>query len=289
MRQVTRKGLITVAAAGGVLALGGGYAHADSGAAGTAANSPGVLSGNNVQVPVDVPVNVCGNSVNVVGLLNPAFGNSCANVSGGSSGHGGGSRGHGGSDDDGGYGGGGSHGGGSHNGGSHGGSHNGGPRDGGTHHKPPQGGSHGGGSHGGSHGGGSHAGGDAGSSPGVGSGNGLQLPIDIPVNVCGLGIDVIGLGNPVTGDNCENDAPPVVTPPERPVTPGTPHPHPVTHRDIPPAPSHNTPVAQTVAKPLAGPEELAHTGAGSVGMAASAGVGMLLAGSILYRRARAAA
>lgn len=294
MRQVTRKGLITVAAAGGVLALGGGYAHADSGAAGTAANSPGVLSGNNVQVPVDVPVNVCGNTVNVVGLLNPAIGNRCANVSGGSSGHGGGgSRGHGGSDD-GGYG-----------GGSHGGSHNGGPqRDGGSHHKPPQGGSpgggqhgggshaggsHGGGSHSGSHGGGSHAGGDAGNSPGVGSGNGLQLPIDIPVNVCGLGIDVIGLGNPVTGDSCENDAPPVVTPPERPVTPGTPHPHPVTHRNIPPAPSHNTPVAQTVAKPLAGPEELAHTGAGSVGMAASAGVGMLLAGSILYRRARAAA
>jgi len=36
MRQVTRKGLITMAAAGGVLALGGGYAHADAGAAGAA-------------------------------------------------------------------------------------------------------------------------------------------------------------------------------------------------------------------------------------------------------------
>lgn len=40
-------------------------------------SSPGVLSGNLVQVPVHVPVNVCGNSVNVIGLLNPAFGNSC--------------------------------------------------------------------------------------------------------------------------------------------------------------------------------------------------------------------
>ena len=47
---------------------------------GAAAGSPGVLSGNTVQVPVHVPVNVCGNTVNVVGLLNPAFGNHCANI-----------------------------------------------------------------------------------------------------------------------------------------------------------------------------------------------------------------
>ncbi len=37
--------------------------------------SPGVGSGNAVQVPVHVPVNVVGDSVNVIGLLNPAFGN----------------------------------------------------------------------------------------------------------------------------------------------------------------------------------------------------------------------
>ncbi|WP_328621897.1 chaplin family protein [Streptomyces sp. NBC_00354] len=76
-----RKVLITMAAAGGVLALGGGYAHADSGASGHAANSPGLLSGNTVQAPVDAPVNVCGNTVSVVGLLNPAFGNRCSNHS----------------------------------------------------------------------------------------------------------------------------------------------------------------------------------------------------------------
>ncbi|KOY58515.1 hypothetical protein ADK59_07925 [Streptomyces sp. XY332] len=70
-----------MAAAGGVLALGGGYAHADSGASGHAANSPGVLSGNTVQAPVDAPVNACGNTVSVVGLLNPAFGNRCSNHS----------------------------------------------------------------------------------------------------------------------------------------------------------------------------------------------------------------
>ena len=38
-------------------------------------SSPGVACGNLVQVPVHVPVNVFGNTVNVIGLLNPAFGN----------------------------------------------------------------------------------------------------------------------------------------------------------------------------------------------------------------------
>ncbi|MDI3423922.1 chaplin [Streptomyces luteolus] len=56
-----------------------GLATADAGANGAAANSPGVLSGNVLQVPVHVPVNVCGNSINVIGLLNPAFGNTCVN------------------------------------------------------------------------------------------------------------------------------------------------------------------------------------------------------------------
>ncbi|KMS78485.1 hypothetical protein ACH49_16000, partial [Streptomyces leeuwenhoekii] len=63
MRQVTRKGLMTMAAATGVLAAAGGAAHADSGAHGSASGSPGVLSGNTVQAPVHVPVNVCGNTV----------------------------------------------------------------------------------------------------------------------------------------------------------------------------------------------------------------------------------
>ena len=79
MRQVTRKGLMTMAAATGVLAVTGGYAHADAGANGSATNSPGVLSGNLVQAPVHVPVNVCGNTISVIGLLNPAFGNTCIN------------------------------------------------------------------------------------------------------------------------------------------------------------------------------------------------------------------
>jgi len=90
MRQGSRRSLITVAAASGALATltGGTAAYADSGAQGGAAHSPGVASGNNVQVPVHVPVNVCGNTVDVVGLLNPAVGNRCSN-GGHGKGHGG--------------------------------------------------------------------------------------------------------------------------------------------------------------------------------------------------------
>lgn len=66
---------------GAVVASGAGLAVADAGAQGAAVGSPGVLSGNVVQVPVHVPVNLCGNTVNLGGLLNPAFGNKCANIS----------------------------------------------------------------------------------------------------------------------------------------------------------------------------------------------------------------
>ncbi|MBO7936386.1 MULTISPECIES: chaplin [Streptomyces] len=66
--------------AGLVLALGGATpAFADSDAHGAAVGSPGVLSGNVVQIPVELQANVCGNSINVIGLLNPAFGNVCVN------------------------------------------------------------------------------------------------------------------------------------------------------------------------------------------------------------------
>ncbi|MFC8451065.1 chaplin [Kitasatospora sp. NPDC057223] len=76
------KKLAAVAAAtGGLVLAGAGVAAAHGASAeGVAAGSPGVLSGNLIQVPVHVPVNVCGNTISVIGLLNPAFGNSCANV-----------------------------------------------------------------------------------------------------------------------------------------------------------------------------------------------------------------
>ncbi|WP_405616859.1 chaplin [Streptomyces sp. NBC_01511] len=67
--------------AGVLLSVGAAApAMADAGAQGAAVGSPGVLSGNVVQIPVHIPVNVCGNSINVIGLLNPAFGNTCVNA-----------------------------------------------------------------------------------------------------------------------------------------------------------------------------------------------------------------
>lgn len=44
-----------------------------------AVGSPGAVSGNVAQAPAHVPVNACGNTINVVGLLNPTFGNTCVN------------------------------------------------------------------------------------------------------------------------------------------------------------------------------------------------------------------
>jgi hypothetical protein len=64
--------------AGVVMAMGmAAPAFADSDAAGSAASSPGVLSGNVVQLPLDLPTNLCGNSLGIVSLLNPAFGTAC--------------------------------------------------------------------------------------------------------------------------------------------------------------------------------------------------------------------
>ncbi|MDA5283363.1 chaplin [Streptomyces sp. NPDC054904] len=69
-----------VLAAGAVVFGGASMASADAGAQGAAIGSPGVLSGNLIQVPIHIPINACGNSVSVIGLLNPAFGNTCVNA-----------------------------------------------------------------------------------------------------------------------------------------------------------------------------------------------------------------
>ncbi|MBA9044928.1 MULTISPECIES: chaplin ChpH [Streptomyces] len=74
-----KKVVAAAAATGGLVLAGAGLAVADAGAQGAALQSPGVVSGNVIQVPVHVPVNVCGDTINVIGLLNPAFGNTCVN------------------------------------------------------------------------------------------------------------------------------------------------------------------------------------------------------------------
>ncbi|MEU7039915.1 chaplin family protein [Streptomyces varsoviensis] len=285
MRQVARKGLITVAAASGVFAVtGGGYAQADAGAHGGASNSPGVLSGNSVQVPVHVPVNACGNTVNVIGVLNPTTGNKCANGSGGR-----------------------------HHGHDHG-------------HSAKPGGNHGGAvAHGGTH-----------NSPGIGSGNGFQVPIDVPVNACGNSANVVGLGNSTTGNECANpEGPghqgPGHSPggqrPHEPQHPGQPHTPdqpghhpgqnpghnpghhpqnpgnsaahtPPTGRAIPSDPDSNPgqPQASGVSRArdaapsphTVGTEELARTGVDQLGTVIPVGAGLLFGGAVLYRRARVA-
>ncbi|MCQ9130415.1 chaplin family protein [Streptomyces hilarionis] len=99
MRRVTRTEVLALAAVSGAMAVTL-PAHADSAADGSAVGSPGLISGNGVQLPVHLPVDLCGNTVNVVGVLNPAAGTTCADAgaaahgahrapSGGSAAHGG--------------------------------------------------------------------------------------------------------------------------------------------------------------------------------------------------------
>ncbi|MCS0602812.1 chaplin [Streptomyces sp. LP11] len=225
MNRVTRNSLIAIAAASGAMAVAGPV-YADSAADGTAVGSPGAVSGNTLQLPVSVPVNACGNTVNVVGLLNPAFGNRCANV-----GHGGSGKGH-----------------------SAGSSTSGGAT--------AQSGTHG--------------------SAGVISGNGVQLPVDLPVNVSGNTVDVVGIGNPVFGNTSVNEShprpePTKPAPPRHVEPPAKPHTPPVKHT----APPKPAPVVehQTV-------DTLAHTGAGNPWAPAAMGAVSLLGGTLLYRRFR---
>ncbi|KUO20247.1 chaplin [Streptomyces dysideae] len=74
------KGLALSSIAAAAVAGTAGIAAADTGALGSATQSAGVLSGNVLQAPLHVPANVCGDSVDVIGLLNPAFGSVCANA-----------------------------------------------------------------------------------------------------------------------------------------------------------------------------------------------------------------
>ncbi|MFD8202242.1 chaplin ChpE [Streptomyces sp. NPDC059701] len=76
MKNLKKAAAVTMVA-GGLIAAGAGMASATDGshAHGRAVGSPGVVSGNVIQAPVHIPVNAVGNSINVIGLLNPAFGN----------------------------------------------------------------------------------------------------------------------------------------------------------------------------------------------------------------------
>ncbi|MFF7051243.1 chaplin [Streptomyces griseorubiginosus] len=218
--------MIAVAAVSGAMAVTM-PAYAGSAADGTGAGSPGLVSGNVAQLPVHVPVNVCGNTVNVVGLLNPAAGNSCGNE----------------------------------------GSGGGVPRGRGS--VPEVGGP--------TAGDGARAEGDTTDSPGVLAGNGVRLPVHLPVNLSGNSVNVVGVGNASVGNESVNepghhlDAPAPAVPTEfTPVSPPRHHPGP---RPTPVVPSDPG-------------TTLAHTGADHLLPAALTSAGLLLGGATLYRRSR---
>ncbi|WP_282702332.1 chaplin [Streptomyces sp. CC219B] len=219
MRRVTRNGVIAVAAASGAMAVAM-PAQADSAADGTATGSPGPVSGNTIQLPVHVPVNVCGNTVNVVGLLNPAAGNTCAAES---------------TADD---------------------------------RATP---------------GGAAAESGGKDSPGVLSGNGLQLPVDLPVNVSGNSVNVVGIGNAAVGNdsvNTSGDRPPRPDRPDRPDRPAEPAPK-------PPAPPRDHPGPGPAPEAPQGPDtSLARTGADHALPAAAGAAALILGGAALHRRYR---
>ncbi|MGW1288241.1 chaplin [Streptomyces sp. NPDC001118] len=216
MRRATRNGVIAVAAASGALAVAlpvsAAFAADGAAADGSAAGSPGLIAGNSIQLPVHVPVNVCGNTVSAVGLLNPAAGNACAN------------------------------------------------RDDGTA-KDRASASGGASAHGGAKG-----------SPGVLAGNGIQLPVDLPLNVSGNSVNVIGVGNPATGDRSVNGSG---------GQPRTPH-HP--HHPAPKAPTKHHPGPRRAPQPTA--YALAHTGTDTTFPAVAGSAALLLTGTALYRRFR---
>lgn len=232
MRHSRRNGFIAAVVAGGGLAVAGvgGLAHADADAGGRAERSPGLLSGNLVQLPVHLPVNACGNTVSVVGVLNSAAGNRCSNEAPSGGGHSGTRA--------------------------------------ADSVKPGSG-----------NGGGAVAEGRGKDSPGVLSGNGLQLPVDLPLNISGNSVSVVGVGNSSHGNTSVNAEeptggkpaqPPVV---EKPVTPPVSTPAPVPPRPAPPAPPRHS-------------EALAHTGSDGVGYLLPGGGALLLGGVLLYRRFR---
>ncbi|OUD00166.1 chaplin family protein [Streptomyces swartbergensis] len=234
MRQTLSKGAFAAAAATGILSLYGSPALADSDASGVAKDSPGALSGNNVQVPIDVPVNLCGNTVDVLAALNKSFGNVCSNSS---------------------------------------------PK---------------------SKDSGADASAVAKGSPGVGSGNVVQVPVEVPVNACGNNVDGLGLFNEASENSCDNGSygggyggeDDTSTPGEKQdrTTPAKnrPVPHDEETPESPSSPEKDsetpsTPEEETESGPL---PQLAETGSEALVAASVASAALMAGGVLLYRRGR---
>jgi hypothetical protein len=83
-----KKITVLVAGTAALVMAGAGAASAGAGAEGAAVNSPGVLSGNNDQIPIHIPVNFCGNSIDIAAGGNATIGNVCLNLDGADAEHG---------------------------------------------------------------------------------------------------------------------------------------------------------------------------------------------------------
>ncbi|GGX09882.1 hypothetical protein GCM10010297_34300 [Streptomyces malachitofuscus] len=306
MRQTLSRGVFAAAAAAtGILSLYGTPALADSFAGGGAEDSPGVLSGNNVQAPVHVPVNACGNTVTAVGALNEASDNTCVNSDSGDE-HGDGAHAVGGTK--------GSPGVGSGNNvqapihapvNACGNTVNGlaaanGAYDNTCANLSDDGEAHdsdksadrsvdsssytestSGTSHSGSDGG-AHAVGAAKGSPGVLSGNVIQAPIDLSLNACGNSVNLVGLFNDANGNTCVNET--VHEEEEKEKEKEKETPEPPTKVKTPPTPAEEPPAEEEPGYP----PHLAETGSDGLMAASAAGAVLITGGAMLYRRGRLA-
>jgi hypothetical protein len=130
----------------------------------------------------------------------------------------------------------------------------------------------------------------------------VQVPVDVPVNVCGNNIGVIGVGNGVTGNDCGNSGgggahenpggghqnPPGDSDGASPREPGKPGGPDRPGGEIPGGDTNN-PGTQTVTQPD-GAAQLAQTGGDlPLGLVLPVGAGALIGGALIYRKARAAA
>ncbi|GGY18015.1 chaplin [Streptomyces djakartensis] len=239
MRQTLSKGAFAAAAATGILSLYGSPALADSEASGVTKDSGGTLSGNSVQVPIDVPINLCGNTVEVFAALSESFGNACRNTSHKSKGYG------------------------------------------------------------------AEASAVSKGAYGIGSGNVVQVPIEVPLNACGNGVEGLAVGNEAAKNSCHNGSygghdgdggygededdsskpgedrkPPAKNPPaphdgKTPETPRSPGEKGETPSSTPPG-----------EEPGKQPPQMAETGSETALAASAASAALLAGGVLLYRRGR---
>jgi hypothetical protein len=79
MRSLKRTVVGSVAASRAVW-TGSAAASAGSTAEGAAVGSPGFRSGNLIQIPLHVPIHLRGNSIDIIGLVNPAVSSTYVNA-----------------------------------------------------------------------------------------------------------------------------------------------------------------------------------------------------------------